>query len=278
MAKRARDEYARKAGIKLSQPQERGVQLSVFPDTHSLSRAAAQRAHNILRTSIRDHGRARLVAATGKSQLEFLQGLTSADDLDWSRVELFHLDEYIGLPLSHPGSLRRYLLEHLVRKTGITRYHFLDGEKEPREAINHVTREIRKAPIDVAFLGVGENGHLAFNDPPADFDTQESFLVVDVSVQSREQQHRSGWFESLDEVPTRAITMTISQILKSQEILCLAPEKRKAAAVARCFQGEISPLAPASILRTHRNALVYLDVDSAALLSPEIVGQAQVVR
>lgn len=246
------------------------MQLTIFPDKSLLATAAAAQAAVTIRDSIRKRRVARIIAATGTSQFEFLEQLVKAPDIDWKRVELFHLDEYIGIPATHPASFEKYLLDRLINKVGITRYHLLNGERDPREVIADATAEIRKAPIDVAFVGIGENGHLAFNDPPADFETEESFIVVALDEESRQQQFSEGWFNTLEEVPRRAISMTIRQILRAGQIICLVQGTRKAEAVAKCFQEEISPLAPASILRTHANTFAYLDTDSAALLKPEV--------
>ncbi|MDE3147845.1 MAG: 6-phosphogluconolactonase, partial [Acidobacteriota bacterium] len=191
--------------------------------------------------------------------------------IDWPRVEMFHLDEYVGLAADHPASFRKYLREQLIAKTGITRYHLLDGETDPAGAARSVGAALAAAPIDVAFAGIGENGHLAFNDPPADFETEESYLIVNLDAACRRQQVGEGWFASIDEVPRQAISMSIRQILKTREILVVVPDARKANAVKACFEGAISPLAPASILRRHDRAYVYLDRDSAALLSPQTV-------
>ena len=242
------------------------MNLRVFPDKYALAKAAAAEAATTIRRAVQQRGRARIVAATGASQFEFLDELTKIPDTDWKDVEMFHLDEYIGLSRDHPASFQKYLRQRLIDKVGIVQYHFLDGSGDPQPAIAEVTAEIRKAPIDVAFVGVGENGHLAFNDPPANFETEEAFIVVELEDACRRQQLGEGWFKTLDEVPRRAISMTIPEILKAEQILCIVPDARKAQAVEKCFDGEIGPLAPASILRTHPNAWVYLDQDSAALL------------
>jgi glucosamine-6-phosphate deaminase len=204
-----------------------------------------------------------------------LDHLTRSAGIDWTRVEMFHLDEYLGIPATHPASFRKYLLERLINKVGIRRHHLLNGEGDVQKMIAEVSAEIRKAPIDVAFVGVGENGHLAFNDPPADFETDESYIVVELDEACRRQQLGEGWFRSLQEVPQRAISMTIRQILKSKEIICIVPDARKAEAVAKCFQGEIGPTAPSSILRTHPNTVLYLDKDSSALLRPETIAAVE---
>lgn len=242
--------------------------VRVFEDKISLSRAAAQQASVAMRRAILDHGVARIIVATGTSQLDFLDELTNAENIDWQRVEMFHLDEYVGLPITHPASFRKYLLERLIHKVGITQYHLLDGNDDLNEVIRRVGAALRLAPVDIAFVGIGENGHLAFNDPPADFQTEESYLVVDLDEACRRQQVGEGWFANISEVPRRAISLSVSQILKTNEIICVVPGERKALAVKLCFEGEISPMAPASILRTHPAATIYLDRESASSLSP----------
>ena len=241
--------------------------LKVFDDKVSLSKAAAQQASSAIRKAILDHGRARVIAATAASQIEFLNELVKAPDIDWQLVELFHLDEYIGLPVTHPGSFRKMLIDQLIRKTGITKYHLLDGDANAAEAVRRVGAAIASAPIDIAFLGIGENGHLAFNDPPANFETEEPYLIVNLDEACRMQQVGEAWFADISQVPKQAISMSVRQILKSKEILAVVPDSRKAQAVKKCFEGEISPMAPASILRTHANATIYLDKNSASLLS-----------
>lgn len=240
-----------------------------FPTKSQLAAVAAAQAATTIRRSIRERGLARIIAATGASQFEFLEALTQAPDIDWPRVELFHLDEYLGVSITHPASFRKYLLDRLINKVGIVRHHLLNGEQDPAQTTADATREIRKAPIDVAFVGIGENGHLAFNDPPADFQTEEAYIVVTLDEACRRQQLGEGWFQTLADVPQRAISMTIRQILRSNEILCVVPDARKAVAVAKCLEGEITPLAPASILRTHPNTFLYLDAESSARLRPE---------
>jgi glucosamine-6-phosphate deaminase len=245
--------------------------LKVFNNKDSLGKAAAEQAAAAIRRAIADRGQARIIAATAASQLEFLDALTKTEGIDWRRVEAFHLDEYIGLPITHPGSFRKMLLEQLVRKTGIAKYHLLDGDApDPSEAVRLVGRELVSAPIDIAFLGVGENGHIAFNDPPADFQTEEPYIIVKLDEPCRRQQVGEAWFADISQVPEQAISMSPRQILKAREILAVVPDTRKAQAVKACFEGEISPMAPASILRRHDNATIYLDKDSASLLSPAL--------
>jgi glucosamine-6-phosphate deaminase len=248
------------------------VEIRVFDDKGSLGKAAALQAAAAICHAIAEKGTARIIAATGASQFEFLDALTKAPGIDWHKVEMFHLDEYVGLSLEHAASFRKYLLERLIRPAGIEAYHLLDGELDPQEVVDKVGHALAAAPVDVAFVGIGENGHLAFNDPPADLETEEPYIIVKLDGACRRQQVGEGWFSSLDEVPEKAISMTIRQILKSKEIICIVPDARKAQAVRACFEGEISPMAPASVLRTHPRTTVYLDKDSSALLSRELVG------
>jgi glucosamine-6-phosphate deaminase len=214
---------------------------------------------------------ARIIAATGASQIDFLQFLTAMPGIDWQRVEMFHLDEYIGLSINHPASFRKYLMDRFIRKTGIRRYHLLDGEQNPEDVVRAVGQALKSAPIDLAFVGIGENGHLAFNDPPADFKTDEPYLIVELDKACRSQQVNEGWFPTLAEVPTRAISMSVKQILKSEEIIAVVPGAQKAPAVKACLEGDVSPMAPASVLRTHSNTTIYLDPESASLLTESTV-------
>ncbi len=241
--------------------------VKVFADKTSLGQAAAAQAAAAIRRALAAQQRARIVAATGTSQIDFLEALTQAEVVDWQRVEIFHLDEYIGLPITHPASFRKYLLERLILRTGTMHYHFLAGDApDPLEVAQRIGAELNSAPIDVAFVGIGENGHLAFNDPPADFETEQPYLIVNLDEACRRQQVGEGWFHDLSEVPRQAISMSVRQILKANEIVAVVPEARKASAVKTCLEGAITALAPASILRTHRNSTVYLDRDSASLL------------
>jgi glucosamine-6-phosphate deaminase len=244
------------------------MKLEIYDDKQLLSEAAAEEAASAIRNAILDHGHARIVVATAASQLAFLEALTQKTDIDWSRVEAFHLDEYVGLPMTHPGSFRRMLLEHVVQKTGISSYHLLDGDGNPAAVVERVGRAIASAPVDVAFLGIGENGHLAFNDPPADFEVEDPYLIVTLDEASRQQQVGEAWFSDIAQVPKQAISMSVRQMLKAKEILAVVPDRRKAHAVRACLEGEISAMVPASILRTHPNATIYLDKNSASLLSP----------
>ena len=245
-------------------------EIRILADKYSLGRAASDHAARSLRQAIRDQGTARIIAATGASQFEFLEALTSTPGIDWEHVELFHLDEYVGLPITHPASFRKYLLDRLFHKTGITRYHLLDGEGDPKVAAMNAGHELLLRPVDLAFVGIGENGHLAFNDPPADFEVEEPYLIVELDDACRQQQVNEGWFPKLADVPKKAISMTVRQIMRAREIIAVVPDARKAHAVKCCLEGEVGPMAPASILRDHANTTIYLDTNSASLLSSRV--------
>jgi glucosamine-6-phosphate deaminase len=249
------------------------MRVRTYANRESLSVAAARDAARAIRDAVSARGGARIVAATGASQFEFLAALTATPDLPWTHVEMFHLDEYVGLPIDHPASFRRYLLERLIRPAGIAHYHLLDAERDAERTAERAGALLAARPVDVAFVGIGENGHLAFNDPPADFATEQPYIVVELDEACRRQQVGEGWFASMADVPSRAISMSIRQILKAREILAVVPDARKAPAVAACLEGDIAPAAPASILRTHENTTVYLDRDSASLLSPATRGE-----
>jgi len=250
------------------------VQIKIFDDKNSLGRAAAEHAARTLRKIVQEQNCARIIAATGASQFEFLDALTTAPGIDWSFVEMFHLDEYVGLPVTHPASFRKYLLERLINKTRIKNYHLLNGEGDPNAAARQVGNELSASLVDVAFVGIGENGHLAFNDPPADFHIESPYIVVELDEACRRQQVNEGWFATIADVPTRAISMTVQQILKAKEIIAVVPDTRKAQAVKSCLEGEISPMSPASILQRHSNTTIYLDKNSASLLGSKVTASS----
>jgi glucosamine-6-phosphate deaminase len=238
--------------------------VKILNSPHEVASAASLQAAAFIRYAVLERGIARVVAATGVSQLEFLALLIAQPGIVWERVVLFHLDEYLGIPPEHGASMHRYIQERIVRPAGIVETFLLDGTCDVSGV--RAAAAIRAAPVDVAFVGVGENGHLAFNEPPADLSTEEPFIVVNLAEESRQQQVKEGWFDSAKDVPHQAITMSIRQILKARAILCIATGTRKAPAVQRCFAGEISPFAPASALKLHSDATIYLDLEAAALL------------
>ena len=242
------------------------MNVRICSDSRSMGRAAAEDAARAIRHAIDATGRARIAAATGTSQFHFLEALVAQPGIEWSRVEMFHLDEYVGIALDHPASFRRYLVERFIGKAGLTRYYLLDAERDATRVAIAVGRELASAPVDIAFVGIGENGHLAFNDPPADFEIEEPYIIVTLDQACRRQQVGEGWFATIEDVPVQAISMSIRQILKSREIICVVPDSRKASAVKACIEGPVSPLAPASILQTHPAVTVFLDGESSALL------------
>lgn len=244
------------------------MRVRIFDSGQELGRAAGEAAAALIRDAVARSGEARVVAATGASQFAFLEALTATPGLPWRSVTFFHLDEYVGLPATHPASFRRYLRERIIDAVEPGAFHLIDGEaQDPAAECRRVGALLAERAPDVAFVGIGENGHLAFNDPPADFETSEPYLVVELDEACRRQQLGEGWFENLEQVPRRAISMSIRQILAAREILCIAPEARKARAVRDCLEGEIGPERPASALRRHGRATLYLDRESAALLT-----------
>ena len=242
------------------------MQLHVLPDSARLASAAAADAAARIRSAIALHGTARIIAATGTSQIAFLDRLVAEPGIDWRQVEMFHLDEYIGLPIEHPASFRKYLLERLIRPAGVGTYHLLDGERDPLVVCRETGASLRERPVDVAFVGIGENAHLAFNDPPADFDTIDPYIVVRLDEACRRQQVGEGWFARLEDVPAKAISMSVRQIMGADAIVCVVPDRRKADAVRASVEGPIDAGTPASILRTHRDVTMYLDTESASRL------------
>ena len=245
--------------------------LKIFDDWTSLALASAKEAAATLRRAIDENGHCRVVLATGNSQLAFLDALAQMTGIAWKQVEAFHLDEYVGLPATHPASFRKYLLERFIRKTEIEVFHGIEGDAPDLSgAVRDVGNRLTSTPIDLAFVGIGENGHIAFNDPPADFETEIPYIVVELDEACQRQQVGEGWFQDISQVPKQAVSMTPRQILKARGIICVVPDLRKARAVKMCLEGEIRPEAPASILRRHPNVTVYLDRDSASMLSREV--------
>ena len=245
------------------------MKIAVHLDPDVMAKVAAQCAAQFLRDAIQRRGKAAFIAATGASQINFLKYLVAAPGIAWERTTMFHLDEYIGMSADHPASFRRYLRERLTSKVPIGSVHFIAGDAPDLAAeVDQLSRTIASTPIDAAFVGIGENGHLAFNDPPADFETERPYIIVTLDDACRQQQFGEGWFKTLDDVPRRAISMTVRQIMKAAHIVCTVPDKRKAQAVKACLEGEIGPMLPASILRTHASCHLFLDKESASLLKP----------
>lgn len=244
------------------------MKISIYPDSIQLGQKAGKIGANLIRNSIMNQGFANIILATGTSQFETLKELLAEKDIDWSKVTVFHLDEYIGISISHPASFRKYLLGRFFNQVPqLKAFYLIDGENDHEKECVRLSTLIQNHPIDVAFVGIGENGHLAFNDPPADFEIEKPYLVVNLDHACRMQQFGEGWFPSLEAVPTQAISMSIRQIMKSKSIICSVPDLRKAKAVKDCLEGEITNLHPASVLQRHPNCQIFLDNSASSLLS-----------
>jgi glucosamine-6-phosphate deaminase len=247
------------------------LSIHIYKDKYQLGKAAADKAEKYISNAIDKKGEAVIILATGASQFEFLDSLTKKK-IDWKKVVAFHLDEYVGLPASHPASFRRYLRERIIDKVGMGTYYLIEGDCEDVETeCKRLDDLLVKYTVDVAFVGIGENGHLAFNEPPANFNDKVKFKVVELNEVSRKQQMGEGWFKSLIEVPRYAITMTVSAIMDSRTIICTVPDARKAEAVKNTLSFDISSEFPASILRKHVGAMLFLERDSASLLDEAIM-------
>ncbi|MBR5236528.1 MAG: 6-phosphogluconolactonase [Clostridia bacterium] len=226
-----------------------------------LGEAAGKLAAEKLRAAIAEKGSARLILSTGASQFETLETLVK-EDVDWSKVEMFHLDEYVGLPDTHPASFRKYLKERFINIVNPKKAYLVDGE-HPQECIAYLTEEIQKAPIDVALIGIGENAHIAFNDPPADFDTKESYIVVNLDEKCRMQQVGEGWFAGFEDVPAQAISMTPYRIMQSKVIISAVPHAAKANAIKLMMENDTTNMVPATLLKTHPEIYLCVDANSA---------------
>ncbi|MDP8251777.1 glucosamine-6-phosphate deaminase [Pseudochrobactrum saccharolyticum] len=244
------------------------MEIRVFDTKQQLGEAAAKRGAEAIRSALRNKGKASIIVATGASQFEMLEVLIREPDIDWSKVTAFHLDEYVGMKKSHPASFRRYLIERFVEPLGSkVTLHEINAEDNPGAEAGRLSKLIVDETIDVCFAGIGENCHLAFNDPPADFETDKPYIIVDLDEACRRQQMGEGWFATLEDVPAQAISMSIKQIMKSSLIILSVPDQRKAQAVKNALAGPVTPLHPASILQNHNNTVALLDTQSASLLS-----------
>jgi glucosamine-6-phosphate deaminase len=248
------------------------MNINISPNAKELGMAAGTAAAELIREAIAKNGTANIILATGTSQFQTLHQLVSELGIDWSKVVMFHLDEYIGLSINHPASFKKYLQERFLSEVPVLNAAYLiNGETDPGEECERLSQLISKYPADVALVGIGENGHLAFNDPPADFETELPYLIVELDEPCRKQQLGEGWFTSIDEVPRQAISMSVKQIMKSKHIICSVPDERKAMAVKNTVEQKINNLYPASILQNHPNCTLYLDTSSADLLSVQTV-------
>ncbi|WP_047151814.1 glucosamine-6-phosphate deaminase [Aneurinibacillus tyrosinisolvens] len=246
------------------------MNVEILPNAKELGKAAAVFCSRLLKQVMEEKGSARIVLSTGASQFDTLDALTQTD-VDWTRVEMFHLDEYIGLEEKHPASFRKYLKERFVERVPLKKGHFVNGERNVQEHIETLTREIRREPIDLALIGIGENAHIAFNDPPANFDTKDAFIVVDLAERCKKQQVGEGWFASLEEVPKKAISMTVHQIMQSRVIVSCVPYQVKADAIRALFQHETTNQVPATILKTHPEFHLFLDEESASKIDRKLI-------
>ncbi|MBT5311600.1 MAG: glucosamine-6-phosphate deaminase [Verrucomicrobia bacterium] len=242
------------------------MNIATFSTKEEMGAAAAAHGVSKLQAVLAEKGSASFIVATGASQFEMLAKLAEAD-LPWNKLTGFHLDEYVGLSINHEASFRKYLWERFVSRLPLplAAFHFLDGEEDADAECRRASELIEQTSIDVAFVGIGENGHLAFNDPPADFETDQPYLTVDLDDACRQQQFGEGWFPTLDAVPRQAISMSVRQIMKSDAIVCTVPDERKAEAVKNATQGPVTPEVPASILQEHPDCRLFLDAAAASL-------------
>jgi len=245
------------------------MKLQFVSDPAALGRVAADFGASIIRSALKAHGHANVIVATGASQLAMLEVLVKAPDIDWSRITVFHLDEYIGLPQSHSASFRRYLQERFVQHLPqAPEFVPVDGDAPDLEQeLMRLNLLLAGRTVDLCFAGIGENGHLAFNDPPADFEIDSPYIAVDLDDACRRQQFGEGWFKSMDEVPRRAISMSVRQIMRSRVLLLTVPDLRKAAATRAAIEGPVQPSCPASIVQRHAHCMIFLDPAAASLLT-----------
>ena len=245
------------------------IEINIFETKEEMGKEAAKKATKILKNALKIKGKVYFMAATGTSQFEFLHNLTHQRGIEWDKTEMFHLDEYIGLSADHSASFRKYLKERIVDIVQPSKVHFIKGDAtDPIMECKRLNKLISKKEIDVAFIGIGQNGHIAFNDPPANFEIKDPYIIVHLDETCRNQQVNEGWFKSIEDVPKKAITMSIQEILRAKNIICICPDERKAEAVRNCLSDDnkVTPIYPASILKTHKNVFCYLDKFSSSLL------------
>ena len=237
--------------------------IHVYKTPEEMGAEAAQLIAQKLNAAIAQKGEARLLLSTGDSQFEMMDALTRMP-VDFSKVTMFHLDEYVALPVTHIASFRKYLQERFVDKVPLKEAVFVNGEGDVEANIAEITARIKEAPIDVGVIGIGENGHIAFNDPPADFDTEASYKVVNLDERCKRQQVGEGWFATVDDVPKQAISMTVKQIMACESIVSVVPHAVKAEAVKNTLERDVTNLVPATIMKTHPDFCLFLDSESAA--------------
>ncbi len=243
------------------------MNIHILPDQQQLGIEAGKKTAELIRKAIKEKGNANIILATGSSQFETVKQLIDEPGIAWNKVTMFHLDEYIGLPVSHKASFRKYLRERFLDKVPpLQSVNLINGETDPGEELRRLNDLISRVPVDVALVGIGENGHLAFNDPPADFETNQPYIIANLDRACRQQQVNEQWFGSVEEVPMQAISMSVKQIMQSAYIICSVPGARKALAVRDCLEQPVSNLHPASVLQDHPDCCLFLDKDSASLL------------
>ena len=246
------------------------MNICVFENSIELGKAAAFFCTGIINEAITRQGKARIVLSTGMSQFDTIKAFTEAD-IDWSKVEMFHLDEYIDLPESHPASFRKYLKERFLQYVNIKQAFLIDGEDDPQKVIALLSDEIRKEPIDLGLIGIGENAHIAFNDPPADFETKDAYICVTLNDTCKRQQVGEGWFATLDDVPKQAISMSVHQIMQCRQIVSCVPFKVKAKAIKDTLENELTNMVPATMLKQHPHCALYIDKESATQINLNII-------
>ncbi len=243
------------------------MEIRICKDRYELGKSAAKFVANEINRVISEKGSARIALSTGASQFDTLANLIN-EDVQWDKVEMFHLDEYVNLPESHVASFRKYLKEKCTTKVNLKAAYFVDGTEENRKEL---CKKISESPIDIGLIGIGENGHIAFNDPPADFDTEEPYIVVNLNDTCKKQQVGEGWFQTVDDVPKQAVSMSVKQIMKCNKIVSCVPYAVKADAVLKTLSGELSNLVPATMLKTHPEFTLYIDWDSASKLNMPVL-------
>ena len=250
------------------------MKLIISKTKEELGRLSAQHAATCMRAAIEKQGYARILLSTGASQFPFFDEFVKCD-VDWSRVEMFHLDEYVGITDAHPASFKRYLTDRFVAIVNPGRVHLIDGNRPPEETIAELTALINEKPIDVGLIGIGENGHIAFNDPPADFDDTRTYKVVTLDERCLKQQVGEGWFASVEDAYKQAISMTCSQIMKCKTIISVVPYAVKAEAIYKTLTSHLTPTIPATLLKEHCDFTLYCDADSASMITDDIIAKYQ---
>lgn len=248
------------------------MKVVLAKDSQELGRLAAEHAAKKINQAIKETGNARILLSTGASQFPFFESFVK-QNIDWDKVEMFHLDEYVGCPITHPASFKKYLTERFINVVGLKNYHLIDGTKEPKETIAELTALLAQKQVDVGLIGIGENGHIAFNDPPADFEDQNCYKIVSLTDTCKAQQLREGWFASEEEVFKQAISMTCSKIMDCKTIISVVPYVQKAQAIHDTLTMEETNLVPATLMKKHADCTVYIDPDSASLVNEEIIAK-----